>query len=234
MTPPEIAAADPAGINDASGTDGSPLAAIVTALEEDIVFGRLHQSERLIEDDLLSRFQTKRHIIRQALVELERMGIVERIPNRGSRVRSYSPETIEQLYFVRELLETSAAKMMPMPIAAADLDEIKAVQAIHDKAVDEQDLHQVFRANIKFHRVLFGFCNNPFLATTINDFAFRTHGIRFYSLSDPADLARARNEHHEMIAALENAERDRLVDVCRRHLIPAKGRYLKMIRVPFS
>ncbi len=233
MTTLDAAEADLVDLNGVSGNDGSPLARVVTTLEEDIVFGRLHQSERLIEDDLLERFQTKRHIIRQALVELERMGIVERIPNRGSRVRSYSPETIEQLYFVRELLETNAARMMPMPVAPADLEEIKAVQRIHDKAVDDQNLHLVFRANIKFHRVLFGFCNNPFLANTINDFAFRTHGIRFYSLSDPADLARARNEHHEMIAALENSERDRLIEVCRKHLVPAKGRYLKMIQAPF-
>lgn len=215
----------------AVGDGASPLAKVVSTLEEDIVFGRLHQSERLIEDELLARFQTKRHIIRQALVELERMGIVERIPNRGSRVRAYSSETIEQLYYVRELLEASAARMMPLPIPAADLVELKSVQRIHDGAVEDGDLHLVFRSNVKFHRVLWSFCRNPFLADTINDYAFRTHGVRHIALSDTADLERARGEHHEIIAALESADREALIEVCVRHIMPAKDRYLRMIRV---
>ena len=59
------------------------LPGIVDKLETDIVFGRLHPRERLIEDDLMARFGAKRHLVRQALVELERMGLVRRTRNRG-------------------------------------------------------------------------------------------------------------------------------------------------------
>ncbi|MCP3055496.1 GntR family transcriptional regulator, partial [Aurantimonas sp. LRZ36] len=65
---------------------------IAAALEEEIVFGRLHPRERLIEEELASRFEAKRHIVRQALVELERLGLVERVRNRGAVVRLYSAE----------------------------------------------------------------------------------------------------------------------------------------------
>ena len=42
-------------------------------LEEDIVFGRLHPRERLIEEDISSRFQAKRHVVRQALIDSTRL-----------------------------------------------------------------------------------------------------------------------------------------------------------------
>lgn len=51
----------------------------VTALvEEDIVFGKLHPRERLVEEELMARFSIKRHVARDLLMNLERMGLVER------------------------------------------------------------------------------------------------------------------------------------------------------------
>jgi DNA-binding GntR family transcriptional regulator len=101
-------------VDDETGTGpgiGQPasLAAIVNQLEEDIVFGRLHPCQRVIEDDLITRFAAKRHVVRQALADLERMGLIERIPNRGALVRAYGPDEVKQLYVVRDLLETQAA-----------------------------------------------------------------------------------------------------------------------------
>src|SRR5579859_7687276 len=56
---------------------------ITTSLEEDIVLGRRHPRERLIEQDLCDRFKTHRADVRLAFFELEKMGIIQRIPNRG-------------------------------------------------------------------------------------------------------------------------------------------------------
>ncbi|PVE21217.1 GntR family transcriptional regulator [Microvirga sp. KLBC 81] len=203
------------------------LSHVVNSLEEDIVLGRLHQRERLIEEDLMGRFGAKRHVIRQALVELERMGIVERIPNRGSSVRAYSAEIVLQLYDVRSVLETHAAKLIPLPLPKADLDRLKSIQHVHDKAVADVDFRMVFRSNIEFHRTLFGLCSNPFLAKSIEEYEHRTHGIRFYALADPGEHKRARDEHHQMIKALEEGDRERLVELCRRHLLPAKSIYIQ-------
>lgn len=130
---------------------------LVSALEEDIVFGRLHQRERLIEDELMERFGAKRYVIRQALTELERIGIVERIPNRGSSVRGYSPETVTHLYEVRELLEVHSAKLIPLPLPKAGLDKLKEIQSVHDQGVADVDFRKVFRSNIEFHRVFLDF-----------------------------------------------------------------------------
>ena len=53
------------------------------------MLGRLHPRERLIEDELMRRFGVKRHVVRRGLADLERMGVVERVPNRGAMVRAY-------------------------------------------------------------------------------------------------------------------------------------------------
>src|SRR6202035_4022322 len=71
-------------------------AAIVIAkrIEEDIVLGRRQPRERLVEQDLCDLFQTHRGDVRLALFELEKKGLVERIPNRGALVRGLTPKEV--------------------------------------------------------------------------------------------------------------------------------------------
>lgn len=220
-----------ADIADASTAtaERSSVAGVVGQIEEDIVLGRLHPRERLIEDELMERFGAKRHVIRQALLDLGQMGVIERVPNRGAQVRSYTAEAVQHLYQMRDMLETFAASLIPMPLPEAALNELRAIEALHDAAVRKGDLRGVFRHNIAFHWALFANCGNPYLTATINDYSHRAHVIRFHSLNQRRHMQRARDEHQAMISAIEACDRNALVDICRKHLIPSKEAYLKLL-----
>src|SRR6201988_1290834 len=71
---------------------------IATSLEEDIVLGRRHPRERLVEQDLCDRFNTHRGDVRLALFELEKKGLVEGIPNRGAMGRGLTPLEVQGSY----------------------------------------------------------------------------------------------------------------------------------------
>jgi DNA-binding GntR family transcriptional regulator len=208
---------------------GSSASSVVENIEEDIVLGRLHPRERLIEDELMERFGAKRHVIRQALLDLERIGVVERTPNRGAQVRSYSALAVKHLYEMRDMLETTAANLIPMPLPAAALDELRQIQARHNDAVRKGDLKRVFRENINFHWALFANCGNPYLTQAINDFSHRAHVIRFHSINQRRHMLRARDEHRAIIAAIEACDRPALIELCRKHIIPSKEAYLKLL-----
>src|SRR5215470_3366175 len=108
---------------------------IATSLEEDIVLGRRHPRERLIEQDLCDRFNTHRGDVRLALFELEKKGVVQRIPNRGAIVRDLTPQEVMEIYAVREELEVMAVRILPLPVAASDLVKLDALQRKHSAAV---------------------------------------------------------------------------------------------------
>src|SRR5664279_3403502 len=129
---------------------------IATRLEEDIVLGRRHPRERLIEQDLCEQFNTHRGDVRLALFELEKKGIVQRIPNRGAIVRDLTPREVTEIYAVREELEVMAVRILSLPVPKADLASIEALQLEHSKAVDAGELLAVFHSNVRFHRVLYG------------------------------------------------------------------------------
>ena len=200
--------------------------AAVAAVEEDIVFGRLHPRERLTEDDLMARFSMKRHVVRQVLADLELLGVVEKKRNVGAVVRAFSAREVLELYALREVLEVHAASLMPLPVPQARLAALVAVQREHDAAVADGDARRVFRSNQRFHHEFFSLLDNAVLGQAIEEYARRTHPIRFGSLAAANYRERARQEHWAMIHALRDGDRDTLMAVCRDHLLPSRDAYL--------
>lgn len=208
--------------------------AISARLEEDIVLGRLQPRERLVEQDLADRFATHRAAVRQALFDLDKKGLVERVPNRGALVRDLSPDDVRQIYAVREELESMAARIIPLPVAAADIGRLEAIQKVHTRAVAAADFRGVFYSNLEFHRALFGLCGNPYLIDSIELLAQKAYGIRSWSNTIPEYLQRVRQDHLDMIEALRRGRRAELVRLCRRHLAPSRDVYISAYLQRFS
>ena len=201
-------------------------------LEEDIVLGRILPRERLPEDGLMARFGVKRHVVRMALQQLATTGVLDHVPNKGAQVRAFSPDEVRELYALRDLLETAAAALIPLPLPEAEVAALRAAQAPHDAAVAAGDAAAVFRANLAFHRQLFALCPNRFLVEAVEAASARAHGIRFAALCDPAAMEQARGDHHAMIAAAAEGRRDDQVRLCRDHLPASRAAYLAYAVTP--
>jgi DNA-binding GntR family transcriptional regulator len=210
-----------------------PLGAIVAALQEDIVLGRLAPGARLVEEDLASRLETKRHVLRQAFVELERFGLIERKRNRGASVRQLMLEDVAQIYAVREILERAAAAQIPFPVAKAGLKKIEDAQRRHDAAVQAGDAKAVFRANFEFHNALFATCGNAYLAAAIEDFRKKTQVVWSYAIVKPEYFRNAQREHKAMLKALSQGNRRKLIELCAAHLDISRHAYVETHRLRF-
>jgi DNA-binding GntR family transcriptional regulator len=200
---------------------------IAASLEEEIVLGRRHPRERLVEQDLCDRFNTHRGDVRLALFELEKKGLIERIPNRGAIVRDLTPKEVMEIYAVREELEVMAARILPFPVAASDLAKLDELQKKHSAAVDSGDMLTVYRTNLQFHQTIFGLCGNACLIETIERLAQKVSGIRAYANAFPEALDRVRRDHVEIVDALRASRRDELIDLTRRHLKPSPAAYIR-------
>jgi DNA-binding GntR family transcriptional regulator len=211
-------------------TAEAAVTALVSQLEEEIVLGFLHPRERLVEDALIDRFGVKRHAVREALARLDRLGLVERQPNRGALVRVLTPREVENIYAVREILELSAAVEVLRRARPDDLQRIIEAQKRHDDAVQQGDPRTALRANISFHQAFFGACGNPELIDAINLYGQRAHPVRSFSIARPEYLARSREEHWIIIDALRSGDEQRLLTVCRDHILIARDAYIESYR----
>ncbi|MCG5219163.1 GntR family transcriptional regulator [Streptosporangium sp. KLBMP 9127] len=202
---------------------------VADLIEEEIVLGLRYPRERLVEDDLMARFEAKRHVVRRALQDLESRGLVERKPNVGAFVKAFTAKDVHDIYAVRELLEEHCARLIEFPVAAERLTELAAIQEQHDAAIEAGDLHGVVRANMAFHQAIFALSDNAALVAAIRSHAQMTHAIRSVTVTSPEFLNRARNEHLTMIRALHEQDTDLLAATCRAHLLPSRDAYLQRL-----
>ena len=202
---------------------------VVTAIEDDIIFGALSPGTRLTEDGLMARFGVTRHFIRQALLELERTGIVVRERNVGATVRGYGASEVREIYQVREFLQRQAALMIPCPPPPGLVADLHRLNARYGRSQGEGDLRAMHEANDLFHLALFGACGNRHLVNSIRDYMNLSLPMRANSLADPDAFRASERQHGIMIALLDESDRWALAQLCVDHVQPSKQAYLARI-----
>ncbi|MDQ0470605.1 GntR family transcriptional regulator [Labrys wisconsinensis] len=207
---------------------------ILSAIEEDIVFGVLPPQSRLVEERLAERFEAKRHTIREVFAILEDLGLVVRVPNKGAVVTELTPAEVRDIYDVREILETSAALRTRLPAPAAVIEAMTGIQERHAAAVANEDFRSVFHLNIDFHREQYSACANRQLVQTIADYARKAHLIRAIKYGDRAHMAKVVAQHWAIIDAMKGSDHDRLVQLIRDHLPGSPEEYIRSYEIRYG
>jgi len=126
-------------------------------MEAAILAGYFKPRERLIEMDLIARYGVSRTVIREALKKLEAKGLVHTAPYRGAVVADLTVEEIEQIYFVRTLIEKAAAKLVIKNIRPQEIKKLKKV-AQETETHLRQRTERMIEKDGEFHRAVFRTC----------------------------------------------------------------------------
>jgi DNA-binding GntR family transcriptional regulator len=200
---------------------------LLRAVEVDIVFGVYPSNSRLTEEMVTSRFGVKRHLVREVFSHLEKYGFVKHFPNRGIVVVELNPAEVEEIYAVRELLETGAARITPLPAPPDVVVQLERIQDAHEAAVAVGDFREVFYRNIDFHRLQYAACPNAHLRDAIGDYARRAHLVRTIQYQDSDRMRRIVDQHRAILAALRGPSTDAYVRSVRAHFPSSPMEYRK-------
>ncbi|NKQ53443.1 GntR family transcriptional regulator [Amycolatopsis sp. K13G38] len=114
--------------------------------------GEFVPNQRLVESDLSAQFGASRANVRAALIELTNEGLVERVQNRGARVRAVSIDEAVEISEVRMMLESLCAAKAAERITDAEVKELKALGKAMRKAVAGGDVIGYSGLNQELHR----------------------------------------------------------------------------------
>ncbi|NKE46226.1 GntR family transcriptional regulator [Roseomonas frigidaquae] len=201
--------------------------AVIAAIETDIIRGRILPRTRLIEDHLMEDYDAKRHVVRAALAELQRLGVVTKPRHRGAELPLFTAAELNDLYAMRAVLHQAAARAIVLPVPRSRLAEVSAAMKAHATAARSGDLIRIHRENMVFHRLIFGLCDNPYLAESIRLHDWLSFPARAYGAADPGALAQACAEHEAMVKALRDRDREVLEHLAVTHMERARQLYVQ-------
>ena len=88
----------------------TPAQLVEEKIEIDIISGRLAPGKRINERDLCEKYGLSRTPIREILRRIEGNGLVRSIPNRGVFAVGLSPQAVDDLYYLKSILEVQCVR----------------------------------------------------------------------------------------------------------------------------
>lgn len=141
------------------GSEGTA-ESIATLLGDEIYQGKHAPDAPLREIALATRLGVSRRSVREALLLLERRGLVLHEHNRGARVRRMRQADVLDLYRVRRILEVQGARAAPTASVAARNHLASAYETLAASG-ESNDSFEIIRADLAFHGAVVGLADSP-------------------------------------------------------------------------
>jgi len=190
-------------------------------LIEAIVEGQIAPGSKISEPELAKRFQVSRGPLREALMRIEGLGLIERIPHVGARVIQFSSEKLVELYAVREALEGMAARLAARNITEIEIAGLETLLSTHSAHIDQVDGASYFhqQGDFDFHYRIIKASRNSQLVSLLCDELY--HLLRMYRYQSPRAQSRpveALDEHKFILQAIRNRDEELAEMLMRRHI----------------
>ncbi|MDR1572938.1 MAG: GntR family transcriptional regulator [Clostridiales Family XIII bacterium] len=197
---------------------------LFSKLREDILAERLKSGEKLAEQRVCEAYKVSRTPVREALRQLAADGLIEMLPNRGAFVLGFSRSDMEDIFDLRGICETQAARRAVERITEgrlAELDEILEFMEFYTKKRDAKKMTEI---NANFHQLIHDASGCRMLRRTLSScllYIRYSRQTKAYSEDAlPAILA----EHRRICEAFHAADAEAGADAMRAHVENARAR----------
>jgi DNA-binding GntR family transcriptional regulator len=211
---------------------------IVQSLLAEVFEGRLVAGQHLVTQELADRFGVSHTPIREALIALAGIGIIDLLPNRGAVVRRVTEKDVREICQVRLILECEATRCAVGRAEPSALDalaeDLKGLMARSPTPEDEL-IRQARAVDSRLHDLVASSCGNDFLANELGRLMilFRAFRDVAYTLdetriSSGRFVAEAR-EHLAIVEAMRAGDRRGAARAMSRHIMTAVEYWGRML-----
>lgn len=189
---------------------------VYDSLRDAIVTGTLAPGERLKDSELEAWLGVSRTPIREALLRLERAGLVQAVPGKATTVAPFDPAaTISAQQVVASLHELAARLAVPQ-ITDVQLAEMKAANDRFAKAVDAADVATAIESDEAFHATFVTASGNDMISELLEQVTpllHRVEWMRFASIRASDSVA----QHAEILRLAQLRDAEGAAAACREN-----------------
>ena len=191
---------------------------VFQTLRQAILRGELQPGERLMEIHLAQKLGVSRTPVREAIRKLELEGLVLMIPRKGAIVAEITVSDLEDVLEVRMALEELAVKHACRHVTREQLEEMRYLSDQFKKTLYGDDVGACAQADMKFHEAIYAATRNGRLVQILNNLREQMYRYRMEYLKDRQSHNFLVHEHEEILAALEQRDEKKALEVTSRHI----------------
>jgi DNA-binding GntR family transcriptional regulator len=174
-------------------------------LQDQIVYGDIAPGTRLIEEDIVRRYNVSRSPVREAFRFLEQDGLLVRDRRRGVRVGVLSVTDLDEIYACRIPLEGLAAEAAAQHRSNVHLPALEAAMTGLQDAFRESNVRKYFEQNVRMTDQILLASGNATLRRLIGSIGKQALRYRYLAYSrTPAMMQLSMETNREIIDAIHH------------------------------
>ena len=140
---------------------------VVQAIKEAILTGSINPGDQIVESKIARELGSGIPLVREALIQLEQDGFVQKTPYKGTIVTKLGPKEIREIFQLRVELEAIAVEWAKGNVTPEDIKDLQKLIRKMEQSGAELDLDQFYEIDLEFHRKLWAMSGNPYLMAVL-------------------------------------------------------------------
>ena len=181
------------------------------------------------QDALAAAYGVSRIPVREALFQLEAEGLVQIVAHKGAIVTTLSPDEINDVFDLRELLEPRLFERSIPRLTDEDFDAIATTQSKFSAAIQSKDLRVWGALNAQLHTTLYSRAQLPQTTSIVVALLQKSDRYTRVQLSSPAAMKRAEGEHAGLIELARQRQVQPACDLLLQHIRTVRADLLSLL-----
>ena len=187
-------------------------------LKKNIISLDLAPGSMLSENEISMQLGLSRTPVREALIELGKVSIVEVFPQKGSRIKLIDYNLVEESYFLRMVLENAVVKILCESDQDLNVSPLEESLKLQEFYMDHQDTEKLLELDNSFHRELFARANKQLCYQWLIDgMTIHFDRVRILSLHTVKDI-KIVSDHKAILQAIKNRNGLEAIEQMTTHL----------------
>src|SRR3990172_5341159 len=178
------------------------------ALRNEILSGALAPGDQLVEARIAEELGVSKTPVREALIRLQRDGLVEIEPYRGARVIQPSDRDVSEISELRLVIETAIVRDLAERRPREVLDALERSVSNSRRALEAGDRERFLAHLQEFSDILADACENTRMVKVLTDLRSVLQVIGGSSLRAPGREERSIAEHEAILEAIKAGDAD--------------------------
>lgn len=136
---------------------------VVSSFKEAILSGIIQPGESIVESKVAQQLGAGIPLVREALIELEHQGYVQKVPYKGTTVTKLAQRDVEKIFRLRVELESLAIEWARENVTPADIEDLRIITVKMKEGAQALNLDQFYQNDLAFHRKLWEISGNQYL-----------------------------------------------------------------------
>jgi len=174
-----------------------------------IVEAELVPGERIVEAELCEQLGVSRTPLREALKVLASEGLIELLPNRGTRVSEITEKEIGELFEVLGGIERMAGELAAERASDKNIEKLRKFQQRMELHHRNDQRHEYFELNRQVHELIVGMSDNSVLVATHANVMMKVQRARYLAIMSQERWDESVREHAEICEAIASHDSPR-------------------------